>query len=158
MSSATCMDIRTWNKWTLAHTLLFIKEVMIWTFVVINLSCMFGAKFLSKSFIASSLRLSCLRTNNRLSLGELMHPKCIYFSKPFAHCFDLESHHTWIKTAESDTVFSKVFSLAVFTGIKIGEKYYASFSSNKEDWAFERGLRRKKLGSVKYTRFELVYD
>ena len=85
------MDIRTWNERTLAHTLLFIKWVMIWTFAVINLSCMSRAKFLSKSFIVSSLRLSCLRTNNRISLGELMHPKCTHFTKPFAQCFDLES-------------------------------------------------------------------
>ena len=88
------VDIKKLNEWTLSHILLFIKEVMIWTFVAINLSCMLRAKLLSKSFIASSLRLSCLRTNNRLSLGKLMHTKCIYFSKPFANCFDLESCHT----------------------------------------------------------------
>jgi hypothetical protein len=33
------------------------------------------AKFLSKPFITFALRLSCLRTNNELSLGELMHLK-----------------------------------------------------------------------------------
>jgi hypothetical protein len=41
--------------------------------------------------------LSCLRTNNELSLGELMHLKCIYFSKYFASYFAPESSHTWIK-------------------------------------------------------------
>ena len=108
---------------------------------VISLSCMFRAKFLSKSFIASSLRLSCLRTNNRLSLGELMHPKCIYFYKPFAHCFHLESHHTWIKTAESDAIFSKVSFLAIFAGNKIGKKYHISFSPRGANWAFGSSKR-----------------
>ena len=138
---AAYIKVATSNEWTLANTFLLINESMLWTFVAIKLLCIYRAKFLAKSFIASSLCLSCLRTNNRLSLGELMHPKCIYFSKPFAQCFDLESCHTWIKTTESDAVFSKVFFLAIFAGNKFGEKYYASFSPKEGDWDFERHER-----------------
>ena len=107
----------------------------------VKLLCMNRAKFLSKSFIASTLRLSCLRTNNELSLGELIHLKCIHFSKYFARWFAPESSHTWIKTAESDAVFSKVFFLSVFAGYKIEEKYHVSFSPNNEVWALESSER-----------------
>lgn len=66
---------------------------------------MHRAKFLSQSFVTSTLCLSCLRTNNELSLGELIYLKCIYFYKYFAPRFAPESHHTWIKLLKL-TLFS----------------------------------------------------
>ena len=104
--------------------------------------CMSRTKFLSKSFIASTLRLSCLRTNNELSLGELIHPKCIHFSKYFARWFTPESSHTCIKTAESNVVFSKVFFLSVLAENKIKEKYHVTFSPKQAAWNLEAHERR----------------
>ena len=39
------------------------------------------------SFIALSFQLNCLRTSNKLSLGELIRPKRIYFPEHFCYCF-----------------------------------------------------------------------
>ena len=113
------------------------------------------AKFLSKSFIASTLCLSCLRTNNELSLGELIHLKCIYFSKHFAQRFAPESHHTWIKTAEYDAVFSKVLFLSVFAGNKIEENTRGVFHQNKGPGALdhERGATRLERAQVARPNF-----
>ena len=104
--------------------------------------CMSRAKFLSKSFIACTLRLSCLRTNNELSLGELIHPKCIHFSKYFDRWFTPKSSHTCIKTVESDAVFGKIFFLSVLVGNKIEEKYHVIFSPKQAAWNLEEHERR----------------
>lgn len=97
---------------------------------------MHRAKFLSKYFIASTLCFSCLRTNNDLSLGELIHLKCIYFSKHFAQRFALESHHTWIKLLNLTLFLAKVLFLSVCIGNKIREKYHGSFSPKEGTWSF----------------------
>ena len=39
------------------------------------------------SFIALSFQLNCLRTSNKLTLGELIRPKRIYFYEHFWYCF-----------------------------------------------------------------------
>jgi hypothetical protein len=41
------------------------------------------------------------------SLGELIYPKYIYFSKYFGHGFAPESHQIWNKPAEFNAIFSK---------------------------------------------------
>ena len=44
-------------------------------------------------FIALSFQLNCLRTSNKLSLGESIRPKRIYFLKHFCYCFS--SKRVW---------------------------------------------------------------
>jgi hypothetical protein len=77
------------------------------------------------------MRLSCLRTNNELSLGELVHPKCIHFSKYFSHRFSLESHHTWIKLLNLMLFWAKVFFLYLFAWNKIGKTTTQVFHYDK---------------------------
>jgi hypothetical protein len=98
---------------------------------------MHRAKFLSKSCIASTKLLSCLRTNNELSLGVLLHLKCIYFFKKFSQIFSPESHYTWIKLLNLTLYLAKVFFLTVFVGNKIGKKYHGSFSPKGGTWSLE---------------------
>ena len=43
--------------------------------------------FVKVSFIAHSFQLNCLMTSYKLSLGELIRPKRIYFLEHFCYCF-----------------------------------------------------------------------
>ena len=94
-----------------------------------------------RNLLTKHLEITLYTTLHRVIGLKLMHLKCTYFSKPFAHCFDLESHHTSIKTAEFDAVFSKVSFLAIFAGNKFEEKYHVSFPSGGATWAFGSSKR-----------------
>ena len=117
----------TLRRCTLAIVLLIVTEVISWALASIKIVMHMWCKVLVKVFIASALRLSCSWTNNELSLGELMHLKCIYFSKHFAPYFSLESPRTWIKTAESDAVFGKSLVFIFFAGIFLGDQHKRCF-------------------------------
>jgi len=92
-------------------------------------------KVLAKVFIASALRLSCSRTNNELSLGELMHPKCIYFSKHFASYFSPESPHNWINLQNLTLFLAKVFFPSIFAGLFTGDENHVTFYGKEGEWA-----------------------
>jgi hypothetical protein len=111
---------------------------------------MHRAKLLSKSFIASAMRLSCLRTNNELSLGELVHPKCIHFFKYFSHRFSSESHHTWIKLLNLWCYFEQKSSFCIFSHeIKSGKlqrKFFTMISTLGfgTSWEEPRGSKENR--------------
>ena len=117
----------TLRRCTLAIILLIVTGIISWALASIKIVIHMWCKVLVKAFITSALRLSCSWTNNELSLGELMHLKCIYFSKHFASCFPPESPLTWRKTAESDAVFSKSLPIWFLAGILPGDHHHSWF-------------------------------
>src|SRR3954469_15321236 len=65
------------------------------------------------SFIALSFQLNCLRTSNKLILGELICPKHIYFPKHFFIVSPLICV-IWIQLTRTDAVFSRIALVSRF--------------------------------------------
>ena len=102
------------------------------------------SKVLVKVFITFALRLSCLRTINKLSLGELIHLKCIYFFKLFAQWF-CRNLIIYGQKLTGLMLFLAKTILWIFCagneGNKIGEKYMQRFWVKEAPWA--RGRSRE---------------